>query len=252
MTIPVAVPRRSTIGSGTDARVALAESLFGEVLTVMREVGLEPVVLDRCPAEPTDFAAVVLPGGGDIDPDRYGGRHVPDLYDVNPAQDALDFAFASYALRSELPVLGICRGFQILNVLHGGTLVEHLTPSSVEHYVSSTLTTSVITERLSWHPVCVDEDTRLFRELGYGDPLVASGHHQGIATLGSGLIASAHAPDGLIEAFEDSSGRVLGVQWHPELMPEGAPRLAPFRALTRAIEVAADRAEASPIIGTRG
>ena len=235
MTIPVAVPRRLNVGSATDTRVALAESLFDEIVTVLREVDLDPVLLDRLPTELTDFAGVVLPGGGDIDPGRYHGRHVPQLYDVDPEQDALDFSLGSHALMLGLPVLGICRGFQILNVLHGGTLVEHLEPSNVEHYVSSTLTTALITERLSWHTVQVHENTRLFEELGLRDPLVASGHHQGIGTLGSGLIASAHAADGLVEAFEDSSGSVLGVQWHPELVPEGPARLAPFRAFARAI-----------------
>lgn len=237
MTTTVAVPKRLNAGSVTDVRAAIAESLSKDVLSVIREVGLEPVLIDQPPADLTSFAAVVLPGGGDIDPARYGGRQVPQLYDVDLEQDALDFHVASQALRLGLPVLGICRGFQILNILHGGTLFEHLESSDVQHYVSSALSASSITESLSWHEVSVVDSTCLHEELGFGDPLVASGHHQGIRTLGAGLIPSAHAADGLIEAFENSARSAFGVQWHPELVPSGAARLAPFRALARATEM---------------
>lgn len=235
MAFPVAVPRCSAAEPAADTRIALAESLFVDVLDAMREADLEPIVFDRCPADLDGIAAVVLPGGGDIDPNRYGGRRVPELYDVNPAHDTVDFEFTERALKEGLPILGICRGFQILNVVHGGTLIEHLDPSPIDHYVPASLAGALITEQVSWHRVHIDEHSRLAREVDVTDPLVASGHHQGLARLGPGLIVSAHAADGLIEAFENPAGTVFGVQWHPELMPAGTTRSAPFRALTGAV-----------------
>ena len=233
----IAVPARLSSGDHADPRVAGANRIFHDVVALVRANGLDPVVVDHL-AYLDDFAGVVLPGGGDLDPSLYGGEPCDALYDVNPDQDALDLAIARAALASGTPALGICRGAQVLNVAAGGTLYADLAPSTVAH--THTPAPGETLEFI-WHAVGI-APSRLRDALGADSISVATGHHQGLATLGAALRATAVADDGLIEAFEDERGAVFGVQWHPEA--EGTPQAdqdAPFRLLAAAI---AERAAA--------
>lgn len=228
--LPVAVPARLSCGAG-DERVAGANRLLHDIVALVRRTGLAPVVVDKT-VDLGDFAGLVLPGGGDLDPSIYGGAHCDAVYDVNPDQDALDLGLARAAQLTGLPTLGICRGAQVLNVAAGGTLIADLAPGAVEH-----LHRPGPGETLDflWHPVTL-APSRLREHLGVDQITVASGHHQGIDRLGTGLFPSAVAADGLVEAFEDESGRVLGVQWHPEA--NGAPaaeRDAPFLVFAQTV-----------------
>ena len=146
--------------------------------------------------------AVLLPGGGDLSPQRYGddSRH-EDVYDVDDEQDSFDLAVASWALAEGVPLLAVCRGAQVVNITRGGTLSQHM-PAPHRHVVQ---------------PVTVAEPSLLASIVG--STLVASCyHHQSLDRLGGGILATAHTQDGTVEAIElpESRGWFLGLQWHPE------------------------------------
>jgi putative glutamine amidotransferase len=159
---------------------------------------------------------LIIGGGGDVDPSLYGGdRHHPTLSGVDTVRDLNENKMLNHAVQRGLPVLGICRGAQLINVLCGGTLF---------HDLAQELGTEVQHQgREDWldrasHFVEVCADTRLAALLGAsGSVEVNSGHHQGIAAVGEGLRVVARSPDGIVEAFEGVNDHVvLGVQWHPE------------------------------------
>lgn len=156
---------------------------------------------------------LVLTGGGDIDPARFGQDRHPTVYDVAPARDEMEIALTERALRDDRPILAICRGIQVLNVALGGTLVQDLPsarPGPIVH--SQTAPRDEPT-----HPVkVVGEGTRLAAVLGALEVQVNSMHHQAIDRVGEGLREVAWAPDGVIEGVEMPGRFVLGVQWHPE------------------------------------
>ncbi|HKS43506.1 MAG TPA: gamma-glutamyl-gamma-aminobutyrate hydrolase family protein [Amycolatopsis sp.] len=171
--------------------------------------------------------ALVLAGGADIDPACYG-RAAHEKTISRPERDAFEFALLREALRRRLPVLGVCRGMQVLNVAFGGTLTQHL-PDVVgtEHQPAPA----------TYGPnrVTVAEGSRAAGILG-SEAKIQCYHHQAVDRLGDGLAAVAWAPDGVVEAVElPGEDFVLGVQWHPEqddgTAPAGAgdPRL--FAAL---------------------
>ena len=156
---------------------------------------------------------LVLAGGGDIDPAEFGARPHPRTGGVRPDRDAAEFALLAAALASGLPLLGICRGLQVLNVALGGTLHQHL-PALVGHDGHSPLPGGY-----GSHQVRVAAGSRLAGVLGDGTFDVPTHHHQAIDRLGQGLVATAWADDGVIEAAERSQedgGFLLAVQWHPE------------------------------------
>ena len=182
---------------------------------------------------------LVLSGGGDIDPAEFGGTAVPETRGIRPARDAAEFALVAAALGRGLPLLGICRGLQVLNVARGGTLHQHL-PALVGHDGHAP-----VPGGFGSHPVRVAPGSRLAGLLG--DPGetdefgVPTHHHQAIDRLGEGLTATAWTADGVIEAVElaaparnghaaDASWFAMAVQWHPEAGAD--PRL--FRALVAA------------------
>jgi putative glutamine amidotransferase len=158
---------------------------------------------------------LVLTGGGDIDPARFGQPRHPKTDDVAPARDELELALTRRALDDALPLLGICRGIQVLNVALGGTLVQDLPserPGPIAHSQSEP-------RHEATHPVKVmGEGTRLGRVLGRLELQVNSMHHQAIDRLGAGLREVAWAPDGVVEGVELPGDErfFLGVQWHPE------------------------------------
>ena len=156
---------------------------------------------------------LILTGGGDLDPVHYQGGCHETLYNVDAERDTLELSLVRLAVATELPLLGICRGTQLMNVALGGTLHEHL-PDVVGDAVAHRLPPREPTE----HAVSVRAESRLGSLLGELDFVCASWHHQAIRDVASPLEVVAHAPDGIIEAVESSDHPwLIGVQWHPEL-----------------------------------
>ncbi len=177
---------------------------------------------------------VVFSGGIDIDPSVYGHERHERTDASQPHRDSGELALLKRALERDVPTLAICRGFQLLNVLRGGTLVQHL-PDEVGHERHRPQLGT-----FTPHPVTMREGTRLAAILGSAHDAVESSHHQGIGRVGVGLVETAWAEDGTLEALEDDSLRfAVGVQWHPEM--EQDKRL--FEALVA--EARAYRAERS-------
>lgn len=230
----IAMPARLSEAEGADARVGLANAIFDDVAALVRAQGLEVVVVQD--ANLAGFDGVVLPGGGDVDPARYGGDASAPCYDVNPAQDDLDLDITAAARAAGVPILGVCRGLQVLNVAFGGTLIEDLPASSVVHAPASDGCGGL---EWAWHPVRVRSDARLRTALDTDEIPVASGHHQAIGRLGDELVATAQAADGVIEAIEHPSEPIIAVQWHPEAEgtapPLAAAPFAVFADLVRSV-----------------
>jgi putative glutamine amidotransferase len=190
-------------------------------------VVLPPLPVDAVPALLAPLQAVCLSGGPDLDPAAYGAKAAPELGPTEPALDVFELEVAKVADTLGLPILGICRGAQALNVARGGTLHQHL-PAITDHSVEHRQTAPGWEET---HEVRVDPSSRLASILGTDASWVNSFHHQAVDDLGAGLRAVAWAPDGTVEAIEDGGERlVLGVQWHAETLDNGPhPRL--FEAL---------------------
>ena len=165
--------------------------------------------------------ALLLTGGEDVAPSRYGEQPHPSVVDVDPQRDEFEIALLADARRRDLPVFAICRGIQLLNVAAGGTLVQDI-PSQVPGAIEHRLTVPPHEPYSLAHEVWLDRDTllsRLMRErLSDTDACETnSRHHQAVKQVASGFQVSATAPDGVVEAIEDSTARFcLGVQWHPE------------------------------------
>jgi putative glutamine amidotransferase len=157
--------------------------------------------------------ALVLTGGEDVDPARYGQAPHPALGTVNPARDAMEFAALEAALARRIPVLAICRGIQLLNVALGGTLYQDL-PSQ---RAGDILHEQEAPVGQGWHHATVQPGSGLERIFGARDLFINSFHHQGIDRLAPGLTATVRAEDGLVEGVEGTDHPWLyGVQWHPE------------------------------------
>ncbi|MEK7469955.1 MAG: gamma-glutamyl-gamma-aminobutyrate hydrolase family protein [Planctomycetota bacterium] len=174
---------------------------------------------------------LVLTGGGDIDPARYGhAQHRAHAPVAQPKHDA-DFQLAARALEFELPILGVCYGMQLLTVLHGGDLLQDvptMVKGALEHWGDP--------PKDGEHPIRVEKGSLLHRIQGCESLLVNSHHHQAAGKTGT-LKVTARTEDGVVEAVEPSQPSksfLLGVQWHPERMKSQADGLAPYRALIAA------------------
>jgi putative glutamine amidotransferase len=161
------------------------------------------------------FDGLVLVGGDDIHPNRYGRDDHGLSKGVRHSADDSDLAFAAAAMQLGLPLFAICRGYQALNVAMGGTLHQDSTDTDGLHRPISDVPEQVMGER---HPIEVAPGSHLAKAYGDHDRVVNSIHHQSIETVAPGFHPVAWAPDGTIEAIEpdDDSARVLAVQWHPE------------------------------------
>ena len=166
----------------------------------------------------SELDGVLLTGGGDVDPVLYGEDRHPTVEDAEPGRDEFEIDLARRAVEADLPLLAICRGAQVLNVASGGTLVQDI-PSAVRSDLRHTIQEP---KNAVAHDVTVTPGSRLEQALGPAVDAahacrVNSRHHQSVARLGSGLTASATAPDGIIEAIERAGAAFcVGVQWHPE------------------------------------
>jgi gamma-glutamyl-gamma-aminobutyrate hydrolase PuuD len=180
----------------------------------VERAGGRPVVIppsDDGAGETLDLLdGVVFSGGADVDPASYGAQAHPLTDPPQERRDRGELALLGAALARDVPVLAICRGSQLLNVLRGGDLVQHL-PDELGH-TDHRETHGVFSD----HEVTVGAETRLGAVLG-GSATVKSSHHQGLGRLGEGLVEAARATDGTVEALEDPTKRfAVGVLWHPE------------------------------------
>jgi len=163
---------------------------------------------------------LLLTGGGDIDPAKYGEAPHATMSPAEPGRDDFELGLVKLARERQMPILAICRGIQVLNVACGGTLVQDIA-SQVPGAMSHRLDVPPHQPMEFAHEVWIDKDSqlsRILRERLNDDACdVNSRHHQAIRQLAPGFIVSATAPDGVIEAIEDPNARFcVGVQWHPE------------------------------------
>jgi putative glutamine amidotransferase len=173
----------------------------------MRRVGLEPVRLTTASLD--GLSGLFVTGGADIDPKRYGDPKHKDTEEPDLERDALEAAVLEKAIARDMPVLCVCRGLQMLNVVLGGALIQHL-PTVDKHRQKGVYKA---------HAITLTEGTRLNKAFGATTLEVNSRHHQAIDPLrkGSGLIVTALSDDNVIEAAEMPDKHfVVGVQWHPE------------------------------------
>jgi len=192
-----------------------------------------PVLLPPVPgieAAVSSLDGLIISGGPDIEPGRYGQQAGPHTTIVRPERDEAEIALFREALAAGTPVLGICRGAQLMNVALGGTLIQHL-PDVVGNHIHSptpgTMAEHKVTVAAAESGSSGSSRSRLAAILGEGAHLVPTHHHQGIDRLGDGLVAVARAEDGTVEAVELDGVFAIGVQWHPEAGDDPAV----FRAL---------------------
>jgi putative glutamine amidotransferase len=209
----------------------------------LRQAGVEPLLIS--PREPRRLAGLqglVLSGGTDLNPARYGREPYPGNEPPDDERDELEAGLLAEALAADIPVLAICRGMQLFNVAHGGTLIQHLDNTAVHRVRDND-------PALPAHEILVEPDSRLARILGTGPHAVNSRHHQAVERIGAGLRVSARsAPDGVIEALERNDRRfALAVQWHPE---DQVRRDASQRKLFEAFADSLGRTIIAPAVGS--
>jgi putative glutamine amidotransferase len=201
-----------------------------------------PVIL--APLPPRRLQAIVerldgicLSGGPDLEPATYGAEPHPELGPTEPDVDLFELSLARAARRSQLPMLAICRGMQVLNVSRGGTLIQHLPELSDDIAHRQDRSASNTT-----HTVNLTAGSRLARIAGGERLEVNSFHHQAIDVLGSGLEPVAHADDGVVEAIEARGEPfTIGVQWHAECLTDRPEHNGLFDGLIAAAEARAGR-----------
>ncbi len=179
--------------------------------------------------------ALLIPGGGDIEPIRYQGQNDHEtIAGVDPDRDEIEITLVRWAVETGKPLLAICRGHQIFNVALGGSLWEDVYLQMSDAIVHSY--TELEAREYLAHTVTVQPHSRLARQLGATEVAVNSLHHQGIRRLAAGVTAVAYAPDGLIEGIELADHPyAIGVQWHPEdLAPTHPAMQALFDGLVQA------------------
>lgn len=178
------------------------------------ELGEVDGLLDR-------IDGLVLTGGTDLDPARYGAERSPDTWDTNPERDAVDIELCGAAIDRNLPTLAICRGVQILNVTLGGTMTQH-----IDDHMRLDMYNAEI------HDCEIVSGSRLAIAMGANRVGTNSLHHQCIDVVGERGQVVATAADGTVEALEvEGASNILGVQWHPELMRHIPQQLALFAQL---------------------
>jgi putative glutamine amidotransferase len=197
----------------------LVEEINRSYLRGVIDAGAVPLVVPVLDPADVDVAldgldGLLLSGGGDIDPTRYGQLPSEHVDGVDHARDAWELALVEAALARDLPLLGICRGAQVLNVARGGSLVQHLPDiTSQAHREADRFADEI-------HRVDLTPDSVVARTMGRTSTRVNTLHHQAVDSVGAGLRVVGYGDDGTVEAIEAVDGtRAIAVQWHPELLP---------------------------------
>ncbi|HUR41861.1 MAG TPA: gamma-glutamyl-gamma-aminobutyrate hydrolase family protein [Verrucomicrobiae bacterium] len=198
-------------------------TLPSDYVAAVERAGALPVLIPPLAGHAEHYLArvdgVVLAGGGDIDPARYGGRAHELIYNVDAGRDALEIALARALVERGVPTLAICRGLQVLNVAHGGTLIEHL-PAEVGDAVAHRAPPREPVP----HAVSIAPGSMLASLTGATEISPLSWHHQAVRAVARGFTVAARAPDGAIEALERPGHPwLMAVQWHPELTAAREP-----------------------------
>ena len=165
---------------------------------------------------------LLAPGGHDIDPELYGEKKIKECGRISRFEDEYDMEVIREAVNQGKPVLGICRGMQVINALYGGTLYQDLPTQYSDEIIHSRIQKDVE----NYHTADIEEDSYLAKVLGETKNVkVNSSHHQAVKDVAKGFKVTAKAPDGVIEAMENEDASILCVQWHPERMQEMYRRL---------------------------
>ena len=214
MRVVIAMPRMST-----DPEPTVAQSKYMESLA-RAGAGMRWVELNDPEQEVQDALTcdgLLLPGGGDMDPKFYGQERIPACGEPNLLRDAAEPLLLRAFLAADKPVLGICRGIQVMNAVLGGDLYQDIKP--FEHLPHNGHWAKV-------HTVTVRRGTLLSRILGQDTVLVNSQHHQAVDRVAPGFTLAALSEDGIVEAIEKPDARFcLGVQWHPEWLSDADPAM---------------------------
>jgi putative glutamine amidotransferase len=164
------------------------------------------------------FDGLLLPGGGDVTPERYGAPRAEQTYGTIPLRDEFEFALCNAALELSLPLFAICRGTQVLNVALGGTLTQHITDDFPGHG------TPGVEGGQHVHDISIEAESRVGVAMGTPRARCSCHHHQAVERVGRGLRVTARGDDGVVEAMElDGPTWVTAVQWHPEDTAAGDP-----------------------------
>src|SRR6266480_6960386 len=223
---------------GETSRVRLTAAY----VTALERAGLVPLIVPPLSSNAgaasvlDSVAGLVLTGGEDVDPARYGEKRHEKVRSVNPARDATEAALIEAARARGMPVLAICRGIQRLNVAPGGTLVQEI-PSQchtqIDHDDDAARTSRT-------HDVDIEPDSLIAQAVGAEHVTVNSFHHQSVKRVADGMRVTARSPDGVIEGIEstDEDWWVMAVQWHPEEMTDSAEPWdrGLFKAFARQVE----------------
>jgi putative glutamine amidotransferase len=200
--VPPRVVATLSVQNGSDLRRRSRE----HYLKALRDAGFDVIAVDAGDAVPDTFDALCLTGGEDVEPARYGAAADPMTEVIDAARDALELDLLATARERDLPVLGICRGFQVINVAYGGSLIQHVDGHREAN------------APMAPHIAVAAPGSKLAAACGTAPFSVNARHHQAVATSGlaPGLVPTATI-DGVVEAFEDPSQRwLVAVQWHPE------------------------------------
>lgn len=211
--------------------------LRSEYVDAVRFSGGHPILLP--PGEPEESAlilervdGIILSGGGDIDPAIYDGAPHPTIYSVDSERDRFEISLAQLALNTDVPILGICRGLEVLVVATGGSLVPHL-PDEFALVVVHRAEQALPTE----HSVYIAPESCLAKVIGETEATVVSWHHQASRTVPLGWRVTAQAADGVIEAIEhEHHPWAIALQWHPELAINDPLQQRIFRAFVAAAQ----------------
>ena len=205
---------------GDTSRVRLTAAY----VTALENAGLVPLIVpplssaNAAASVLSSVSGLVLTGGEDVDPARYGEQRHEKVRSVNPARDATEAALIQEAKTRQMPVLAICRGIQILNVALGGTLIQDI-PSEIATSISHDDEGARDSRS---HEISVEPGSLIATAIGTEHATVNSFHHQSVQRVADGMRITARSPDGIIEGIEstDRNWWVMGVQWHPEEMTE--------------------------------